>query len=69
MPVRKEDIICRYGGDEFSMIFPNSTEDEVVKIMERVKTAYKEQNLRLSDSDVSSPLTLSMGFLFSQAWQ
>ncbi len=60
--VRKEDIICRYGGDEFSMIFPNSTEDEVVKIMERVKTAYKEQNLRLSDSDVSSPLTLSMGF-------
>ncbi len=34
--VRNVDIVSRYGGDEFIIILPNATKDDLVKIAERI---------------------------------
>ena len=34
---RKEDICCRYGGEEFIVIIPNSNLDEVYESAERFR--------------------------------
>jgi len=33
---RKYDILCRYGGDEFLAIFPNTTKEKAKKVIERI---------------------------------
>lgn len=34
---RKDDIVCRYGGDEFVVILPNSDSDDTEKIIARIQ--------------------------------
>ena len=59
--LRNYDIICRYGGDEFAVIFPNSTPENVVSAMNRVKVSYRESLFNYA-FDETSKLTLSIGF-------
>jgi len=40
--LRTEDIIGRYGGDEFSIIFPHTTADTAVVALERVKSCLSD---------------------------
>ncbi len=49
---RKDDIITRWGGDEFAIILPNTTEDEAHKICERIRRACHEAS--------ASPVQLSI---------
>jgi diguanylate cyclase (GGDEF)-like protein/PAS domain S-box-containing protein len=52
---RSEDIISRYGGDEFAILLPSTTTEEALKIINRVKeTCMKESNRVV-------PLSISMG--------
>lgn len=44
--IRKEDIICRMGGDEFLLIFPNFTEKEALEILQEVEDSISEFNLK-----------------------
>jgi len=41
---REEDIICRYGGEEFIIILPETTGDGALKYAERVRKKLKEDN-------------------------
>lgn len=41
---REEDIIARWGGDEFVMIFPGTTNEDVTEIVRRIQVACSEQN-------------------------
>jgi diguanylate cyclase (GGDEF)-like protein/PAS domain S-box-containing protein len=41
--LRKEDILSRWGGDEFSIILPNAAEDSAMLIMERVRAIFKKE--------------------------
>ena len=33
---RDDDILCRLGGDEFIILFPNSKEEHIEKIIEKI---------------------------------
>ncbi|MFN2454752.1 MAG: diguanylate cyclase domain-containing protein [Pyrinomonadaceae bacterium] len=40
--LRETDIICRYGGDEFSVILPETEKESAASLMQRVQQAFKE---------------------------
>lgn len=52
---RKEDIVARWGGDEFSAILPQTSLDKTMNIVNRVYTKCRE------NSTDTIPLSMSMG--------
>ena len=52
---RKEDIISRYGGDEFVILLPKTSETEIINILNRIE---KE---RLKFSEQKIPISISIG--------
>ena len=54
--IRHEDILCRWGGDEFAILLPNTKEEDSIKIINRIK-----ENC-IKNSTESMPLNVSMGF-------
>jgi len=41
--VRKYDIVCRYGGDEFLIVFPNTDITKAKKIVGRIKSEIEQK--------------------------
>ena len=35
---RTTDVVCRFGGDEFAVVFPETPRDEVMRLAERLRT-------------------------------
>jgi len=54
--LRHEDVLSRWGGDEFAIILPKTDKSDVIKIIDRVKDSFIEH------STSSIPLNISMGF-------
>ncbi len=53
---REEDILARWGGDEFSVLLPQTTEEEAEKILDRIKIACQQtENDKL-------PVSLGAGY-------
>jgi len=52
---RSEDIIARYGGDEFVILLPSTPVSEAVKIIDRIKIACKKEGTKIL------PLSISIG--------
>ncbi len=50
---RKEDIVSRVGGDEFMILLPNTNEETVTKIVERMKIAFKQNPLDFINVSIS----------------
>ena len=57
--VRTTDIVCRYGGEEFAMIFPETHLNLAVKVAERIRQEIENTPLDLDDDELA--LTVSMG--------
>ena len=57
--VRTTDIVCRYGGEEFAMIFPETHLNLAVKVADRIREEIAHSPLRLVDGEVD--LTVRMG--------
>ena len=57
--VRTTDIVCRYGGEEFAMIFPETHLNLAVKVADRIRVEIQNNPVRLDDKEIS--LTASMG--------
>jgi diguanylate cyclase (GGDEF)-like protein len=53
------EVFGRYGGEEFLVLFPDCTLDEARQSAERLRSALRDQRLRIEDQDVS--VTLSLG--------
>ncbi|MBM3713018.1 MAG: diguanylate cyclase, partial [Actinobacteria bacterium] len=58
---RKEDIIARWGGDEFAILLPQTSSDYAEDIVERIKAACKKT------SRYKIPISVSLGFC-SKEW-
>ena len=57
--IRKIDILCRYGGEEFVIILPNTKIHDAVRAAERLRAALASARLQFSDENVR--LTASFG--------
>ena len=57
--VRTTDIVCRYGGEEFAMIFPETHLNLAVKVADRIRKQISSQPLAIDGGEIK--LTVSMG--------
>ncbi|HKV28412.1 MAG TPA: diguanylate cyclase [Candidatus Acidoferrales bacterium] len=57
--VRSYDCVGRYGGEEFLMIFPTSTEEGIVRLAERMRKALEAKPVRTPEGDIA--ITASFG--------
>ena len=57
--VRTTDIVCRYGGEEFAMIFPETHLNLAVKVADRIREEIASNPVPLEDGEIN--LTASMG--------
>jgi len=55
---REGDLIARIGGDEFSVLLPNTTESGVKNACQRIQEAVESYN----DTNPDFPLSISVGF-------
>jgi len=58
--LRKTDLVARWGGEEFSILFINTEKNEVVKIAEKIRLLVKEDEMLKNLLDRS--LTISLGY-------
>jgi len=57
--LRKADIMCRFGGEEFLILLPETTKEEAVNAAERMCRAVAESVIHSDAGDVM--ITLSIG--------
>jgi diguanylate cyclase (GGDEF)-like protein len=59
--LRGSDVLCRYGGEEFAIILPDSDVDAARRACERVRLALAEQRFTAADGRSFGPVTASIG--------
>jgi diguanylate cyclase (GGDEF)-like protein len=59
-PLRKSDIACRYGGDEFLLVLPDSSTTDTQARLEEIRTSLKRLQIRHGEQ-VLGMITLSAG--------
>ncbi|MBX2807681.1 MAG: GGDEF domain-containing protein [Cellvibrionaceae bacterium] len=59
--IRKLDIACRYGGEEFAIILPSTSIATAVQVSERIRAAVEATPLITDDNETAITLTISLG--------
>lgn len=59
--VRTEDSVCRYGGEEFAIIFPRCDTEIAFKIAERIRSRIQETTTTDRRKFFKEPITVSIG--------
>ena len=57
--LRQNDLFGRYGGDEFVIIFPNSTKEKAQKVIDRISNALKTAVLKVDNAEIE--ISMSVG--------
>ena len=57
--IRREDILSRYGGEEFSIILPEIDNSNAMQLAEKIRAIIEEAVFRFEDTDI--PVTISIG--------
>lgn len=58
--VRATDVVCRYGGEEMSIILPNAGKDEAITTAEKICTIVSQKIFKLNN-DKETHVTISLG--------
>ncbi len=58
---RPRDLLVRYGGDEFAVLLPGTTQEQALVIGERVRVAVSGSTADGDDSLIQIPVKISMG--------
>ena len=61
--LRKVDILGRYGGDEFAIVLPETSQEGARRLTDRLRQAVAQQTVM--DGGISMPITLSIGLTSS----
>ena len=70
--VRREDVLARFGGEEFVIIMPGSTADSAMRIAERIRErieAYRPSDRLLSNMRITVSVGLAVSDLGSTVGQ
>lgn len=59
--VRSTDIVCRYGGEEMSIILPNTDKDEAVSTAKKLCQKVAENKLKINGKDIGVTISLGVG--------
>jgi diguanylate cyclase (GGDEF)-like protein len=57
---RTTDVVCRYGGEEMSIILPNTNSEEALFLANRICKSIAEKPFKLNEKDTSN-VTISVG--------
>jgi diguanylate cyclase (GGDEF)-like protein len=58
---RATDLVCRYGGEEFGVLLPNTSVSGALHIAARIQTALRDYFLDQNARTSTTPVTLSFG--------
>jgi len=58
--VRANDIICRYGGEEFLVVLPKTFIAEAFQIAERIRTSFSQSKISFKQN-IEVSITISAG--------
>lgn len=59
--VRGADIACRYGGEEFVLVLPDSDKEAAMAIAERLRVRMEEDAISVSGNSKELSITISLG--------
>ncbi|TYQ18325.1 UNVERIFIED_CONTAM: diguanylate cyclase (GGDEF)-like protein [Acetivibrio alkalicellulosi] len=59
---RKQDIICRYGGDEFAILIPDTTNKDILLVIERIRDSFNQMINSQGFNRLSDKTSLSVGY-------
>lgn len=59
--VRVKDIVCRYSGDEFMIIVPNTNLNDLLKVSSTIKSAYGNM-VGMCEKSRGSNISISLGY-------
>ncbi len=58
--LRKSDLVCRFGGEEFAILLPDTKFEDAAELLDRIRAAVAEQALKALEGD-DIPVTISAG--------
>ena len=64
---RPQDILCRYGGEEFVMLLPNTSQDEAMALAEVLRCAVMDVSVSGEEYLPNHRLTISLGVAVNES--
>ena len=59
--VRGADLACRYGGEEFVLVMPDTSAEMAAGVAERLRSIVEREPFRIPGTDAFLPITASLG--------
>ncbi|MBS4030391.1 MAG: diguanylate cyclase [Clostridiales bacterium] len=62
--VRQGDVVGRYGGEEFGIVFANSSKEDAIRACERIRKRVENYVFNVSETDIR--ITVSLGVCYKE---